>query len=208
MVTQEPDYVPSGVTGYVLRRRERGLLGATILVFVFPVTMLTLTSSSWATGNSGVGDMFYFLFILLIAIPTGISMLKERAAVKDQVLLAVDEGGVYLADPPRRIPWAEAAGLVAFSTWDDDAGDTGKWLARLVVVRPGEDCLPGAAERRLSGPDQWGAVVGLHDEKLKLGGLTAAVHAYAPGLPVWDAGEIKDKRVKSKGKRQVEGRAG
>jgi hypothetical protein len=43
----------------------------------------------------------------------------------------------------------------------------------------------------VSSPDQWGAVVDLHNEKLRLRQLAAAVHAYAPGLPVWDAGKIK-----------------
>jgi hypothetical protein len=58
-------------------------------------------------------------------------------------------------------------------------------------VRPGQDCLPGVAALSLSRPDQWGAVVDLHDEKLRLGELAAAVHTYAPGLPVWDAGEVR-----------------
>ena len=205
MVTQEPDYVPSGVTRYVLRRPQRGLLGATIFVFAFPATMLALTYLGWATGHTGVGDVIYFLLFLLIAIPVGISMLKERAAVRDHVLLAVDEGGVYLAGPPRRIPWREVAGLVAFRTWQDgEDGDGGKWLARLAVVRPGEDCLPGAVAWRQPGPDQWGAVADLHDEKVRLGALAAAVHTYAAGLPVWDAGQIKARRAKG----QVEGQAG
>jgi len=120
-------------------------------------------------------------------------MLKERAAVLDQVLMAVDEGGIYLADPPRRIPWREAAGLVAFRSWQDgDDGDGGKWLSRLVVVRPGQDCLPGAVALRVSSPDRWGLVVDLHDEKLRVGELATAVRTYAPGLPVWDAGKVRN----------------
>jgi hypothetical protein len=209
MVMQEPGYGPSGVTRYVLRRPQRGLLGATIFVFVFPASLLTLTYLGWATGHTGVGDVIYFLLFLLIAIPVGLGMLKERAAVKDQILLAVDEGGVYLAGPPRRIPWREAAGLVAFRAWQDgEDGDGGKWLARLVVVRPGEDCLPGAMARRRSSPDQWGAVVELHDEKVRIGELAAAVHTYAAGLPVWDAGQIKAKRAQGQLEGNVEGQAG
>jgi hypothetical protein len=205
MVTQEPDYVPSGVTRYALRRPQRGLLGATIFVFAFPVPFLTLSTLGWVTGYSSVAEVIYFGLFFLLAVACGISMLRERAAVKNQVLLAVDEGGVYLAGPPRRVPWREAAGLVAFRTWQDgEDGDAGKWLARLVVVRPGEDCLPGAVARRRSSPDQWGAVVELHDEKVRLGELAAAVHTYAAGLPVWDAGQIKAKRAKG----QVEGQVG
>ena len=44
----------------------------------------------------------------------------------------------------------------------------------------------------MSSPDQWGAVVDLHHEKLRLGKLATAVHAYAPGLPVVGAGKIRD----------------
>ena len=47
----------------------------------------------------------------------------------------------------------------------------------------------------------------LHDEKVRLGELSDAVHTYAPGLPVWDAGKIKGKADKIKGKNvRVEGR--
>jgi hypothetical protein len=63
------------------------------------------------------------------------------------------------------------------------AGDSGKWLRRLVVVRPGEDCLPGAVARRGSSPDQWGAVVDLHDEKLRIGEL-APQRVDLPGAEV------------------------
>jgi hypothetical protein len=44
---------------------------------------------------------------------------------------------------------------------------------------------------RVSSLARWGAVVDLHNEKLRLGQLAAAVHAYAPGMPVWDAGKVK-----------------
>ena len=35
------------------------------------------------------------------------------------------------------------------------------------------------------------AVVDLQEEKRRLGKPAVAVHAYAPGLPVWDAGKVK-----------------
>ena len=52
----------------------------------------------------------------------------------------------------------------------------------------------------LSSPDQCGVTVDLHDEKVRLGELSDAVHTYAPGLPVWDAGEIKSKNVGVEGR--------
>jgi hypothetical protein len=39
-------------------------------------------------------------------------------------------------------------------------------------------------------------VLDLHDEKLRLGELATAVHTYAPGLPVWDAGKVKVSKVR------------
>lgn len=192
VVQNPPEPVFPATTRYVLRRRERLLLSSTIFLFTLPAILLTLATVGYATGYSSVAEVIYFGLFLLLAVPCCISMLKERAAVLGQVLLAIEEGGIYLADPPRRIPWPEASGLVAFRTRpDSDDGDPGPWQSRLVVVRPGQDCLPGVAALSLSRPDQWGAVVDLHDEKLRLGELAAAVHTYAPGLPVWDAGEVR-----------------
>ena len=193
MVMQDsPEPVYLGTARYVLRRRERSWLGSIIFTCAFPASLLTLATIGYVTGVSSVAEVIYFGLFMLLAVPCGYWMWKERAEVAGQVLLTVDEGGVYLADPPRRIPWREVAGLVAFRVVGvGDDGDS-EWLSRLVVVRPGEDCLPGAAALRVSSPDRWGAVVALHSEKLRLGKLAAAVHAYAPGLPVWDAGKIRD----------------
>jgi hypothetical protein len=185
----EPGYLATA--GYVLRRRERFWLGTIIFVYAFPGSLLTLVTVGYLHGYPSVAEVIYFGLFFLLAVPCGFWMWKERAAVAGQVLLAVDEDGVYLADPPRRIPWSEVAGLVAFRVeGKDDAGDPA-WRPRLAVVRPGEDCLPGAVALRVSSPDRWGAVVDLHNEKLRLRKLAAAVRAYAPGLPVWDAGKIK-----------------
>ena len=187
--SREPDY--PATAGYVLRRRERFWLGSIIFVYAFPGSLLTLVTIGYATGYPSVAEVIYFGLFFLLAVPCGFWMWKERAAVAGQVLLAVDEGGVYLARPPRRIPWREVAGLVAFRTLGEgDAGDP-EWLSRLVVVRPGGDCLPGAVAPRVSSPDQWGAAVDLHNEKLRLRKLATAVHSYAPGLPIWDAGKIR-----------------
>ena len=185
----EPGYLAAA--GYVLRRRERFWLGAIIFVYAFPGSLLTLVTIGYLHGYPSVAEVIYFGLFFLLAVPVGFWMWQERAAVAGQVLLTVDEGGIYLAGPPRRIPWHEVAGLVAFRVVaEDDAGDL-VWRPRLVVVRPGADCLPGAVALRGSSADRWGAVVDLHNEKLRLRKLATAVHAYAPGLPVWDAGKIK-----------------
>jgi hypothetical protein len=192
MVVQDsPEPGNLATAGYVLRRRERSWLGAIIFVYAFPGSLLTLVTIGYMHGYPSVAEVIYFGLFFLLAVPCGFWMWKERAAVAGQVLLAVDEGGVHLADPSRRIPWGEVAGLVAFRAVGNGGDGDPEWLSRLVVVRPGGDCLPGAVALRVSSPDQWGAVVDLHNEKLGLGKLAAAVHAYAPGLPVWDAGKVK-----------------
>ena len=43
--------------------------------------------------------------------------------------------------------------------------------------------------------------VNLHDEKVRLDELSDAVHSYAPGLPVWDAGKIKTPNIVRQGER-------
>jgi hypothetical protein len=193
MVVQDPPGPGNLATaGYVLRRRERFWLGSIVFVYAFPGSLLTLVTIGYLNGYPSVAEVIYFGLFFLLAVPCGYWMWKERAAVAGQVLLAVDEGGVYLGGPPRRIPWREVAGLVAFrAVGEGDSGDP-EWLSRLVVVRPGEDCLPGAMALRVSSPDRWGAVVDLHNEKLRLRTLAAAAHAYAPGLPVWDAGKVRE----------------
>ena len=40
----------------------------------------------------------------------------------------------------------------------------------------------------------------LHDEKVRLSKLSDAVHTYALGLPVWDAGKVKSKDVGVEGR--------
>jgi hypothetical protein len=133
--------------------------------------------------------------------PGGIFVLRDRAATVGQVLMAVGAAGIYLTEPPQCIPWTEVAGLIVFRAWQDGAdGDSGKWLSQLAVVPNGGDFQPGAGARHLSGPDQRGVTVDLHDEKVRLRELSDAVHTYAPGLPVWDARKIKSKNVRVEGR--------
>jgi hypothetical protein len=97
-------------------------------VVILPCALLTVAAIGYATGHSSVAEVVYFLLFLLLAVPCALWMLRDRAAVSDQVLLAVDDAGVYLADPARRIPWPEVAGLVAFRTWQESDGEAGKWV--------------------------------------------------------------------------------
>ena len=113
--------------------------------------------------------------------------------------MAVGDAGIYLTEPPQCIPWPEVAELVVFRTWQDgDDADSRKWLSQMAVVPSGEDFQHGAGARRLSILDQCGVTVDLHDEKVRLGELSDAVHTYAPGLPVSDAGKIKNKNAGSR----------
>jgi hypothetical protein len=196
---REPDY--PGTIQYVLRRRDRFGFWAAIFLFALSAVLLTVATVSVATGYTSVAGVWDFLVFGLLIAGGGIFGLRDRAAIAGQVLMAVGDAGIYLAEPPRCIPWPEVAGLVVFRTWQDgDDGDSGKWLSRMAVVSSGEDCQPGAVARRLYSQDQCGVTVDLQDEKVRLGELSDAVHIYAPGVPVWDAGKIKSKNVRVEGR--------
>ena len=192
----EPDY--PGTIQYVLRRRDRSRFWTAIFLFALSAVLLTVATVSVATGYTPVWGVWDFLLFGLGMAAGGIAVLRDRAAIVGQVLMAVGDAGIYLAEPPRCIPWPEVAGLVVFRAWQggDDA-DSGEWHSQVAVVASGEDVQPGAGA---FSPDQCGATVDLHEEKVRLGKLSDAVHTYAPGLPVWDAGRIKSKDVRAGGR--------
>jgi hypothetical protein len=195
---REPGYPET--SRYVLRRRDRSEFWTVIFLFAVSAVLLAVATVSIATGYTGVAGVWDFLVFGLVMAAGGILMLRDRTAIVGQVLLAVGDAGIYLAEPPQCIPWPEVAGLVVFRTWQDGGdGDSGKWLSRLAVLPSGADFQFGAVAWRLSGPDRCGVTVDLHDEKVRLGELSDAVHTYAPGLPVWDAGKIKSKTVRIEG---------
>jgi len=196
---REPDY--PGTIQYVLRRRDRFGLWSTIFLFTLSAGLLAVATVSVATGYTSVAGVWDFLVFGLLIGAGGIFGLRDRAAIVGQVLMAVGDAGIYLTEPPQCIPWSEVTGLVVFRTWQDgDDGDSGKWLSQMAVLPSGEDFRPGAGAGRLPSPDQRGVTVDLRDEKVRLGELSDAVHIYAPGLPVWDAGKIKSKNVRVEGR--------
>ena len=196
---REPDY--PGTIQYVLRRRDRFGFWSTIFLFTLSAGLLAVATVSVATGYTSVAGVWDFLVFGLLIGAGGIFGLRDRAAIVGQVLMAVGDAGIYLTEPPQCIPWSEVTGLVVFRTWQDgDDGDSGKWLSQMAVLPSGEDFRPGAGAGRLPSPDQRGVTVDLRDEKVRLGELSDAVHIYAPGLPVWDAGKIKSKNVRVEGR--------
>jgi len=191
----EPYY--PGTVQYVLRRRDRFGFWTAIFLFALSAALLTAATVSVATGYTSVAGVWDFLVFWLLMAAGSILVLRDRTATVGQILMVIGDAGIYLAEPPRCIPWPEVAGLVVFRTWQDgDDADSGKWLSQMAVVPSGEDFQPGAVARRLSSLDLCGVTVDLHDEKVRLGELSDAVHTYAPGLPVWDAGKIKSKNAR------------
>src|SRR5215471_3299645 len=180
----ELDYL--GTIRYVLRRRDRSGFWTAIVLFAISAVLLTVATVSVATGYTPVWGVWDFLLFGLAMAACGIVMLRDRAAIAGQVLMAVGDAGIYLAEPPQCLPWSEVAGLVVFRAWQDgDDADSGEWLSQMAVVTSGEGFWPGAGAQGLFSPDQCGVTVDLHDEKARLGELSDAVHAYAPGVPVW-----------------------
>ena len=194
----EPDY--PGTIHYVLRRRERFGFWTAIFLFAFSAVLLTVATVSVATGYTSVAGVWDFLVFGLGMAAAGICVLRDRAAIAGQVLMAIGDAGIYVTEPPRCIPWSEVTGLVVFRTWQDGGdADSGEWRSRIAVVPSGGGFQPGADAQYLSGLDQCGVTVDLHDEKVRLGELSDAVHTYAPGLPVWDAGQITRMDVEVEG---------
>ena len=199
---REPDY--PGTIRYVLRRRDRSGFWTAIFLFAFSAALLTVATVSVATGNTPGAGVWDFLLFGLLAAACGIFELRDHAAILGQVLMAVGDAGIYLTEPPRCVPWSEVAGVVVFRIWQDgDDADSGEWLSQVAVVPSGGDFLPGAGAWCLPSPDQRGVTVDLHDDRVRLGELSDAVHTYAPGLPVWDAGKIKSKNVRVEGRQQT-----
>ena len=54
----------------------------------------------------------------------GVFVLQDRAAVVGQVLIAVGDADIYLAETAQCIPWPEVKGLVVFRTWQDGDDQT------------------------------------------------------------------------------------
>jgi len=195
---REPDY-PATIR-YVLRRRDRSGFWTAIFLFALSAVLLTVATVSVATGYTSVAGVWDFLVFGLLMAAGGIFGLRDRTAIAGQVLMAVGDAGISLAEPPQCIPWPEVAGLVVFRTWQDgDDADSGKWLSQLAVLPVGGDFQPGAVAGHLSSLDRRRVTVDLHDEKVRLRELSDAVHTYAPGLPVRDAGKIKSKNVRIEG---------
>lgn len=116
----------------------------------------------------------------------------DRARITGRVVLAVDDDGIYLNGPGRRIGWPEVAEVVLFSKLPPHGGEDGAWDHRVVVLKRKPDGgLPQPIARRPLDPSGWGEVVALCDSRLRLADLAAAVHAYAPNVPVWDAGGVR-----------------
>jgi len=200
--SREPDYL--GTIRYALRRRDRFGFWTAIVLFACSAALLTVATASVATGYTGVAGVWDFLAFGLLLAAGGVLMLRDRATQVGQVLIAIGDAGVYLTEPARCIPWPEVAALVMFRTWQDgDDGDSGKWLSQLAVLPVGEEIQPGAGAQRLPGPDQGAVLVDLHGEKVRIDALSEAVHTCAPGLPVWDAGKIKNDNVEGRGLRTL-----
>jgi hypothetical protein len=115
---------------------------------------------------------------------------QGRARMAGRVVLAVDDAGIYLNGPPRRIGWPRVAEVVLFSQPHGD--EAGNWDHRVVVLERGPDgSFPQPLARRPLDPSGWGQVVALCDARLRLADLATAVHEHAPNVPVWDAGGVR-----------------
>ncbi|MFG1812169.1 hypothetical protein ACGFIF_00270 [Kribbella sp. NPDC049174] len=111
---------------------------------------------------------------------------------QDDVLLSIDETGVYLGgDQPRTIPWRDVRGICRIERRDLNGEDAEAWYPYLVVLRYDDDALPRSS--KAWGPSkQWPGTYEILGRPLPYDDLVAAVARYAPHVQVTDRGRVPD----------------
>lgn len=188
-----PPYVAAGDGSYAVR-----LPRVPFYFWVVGAIMVTGPGSLVALAAGGGPDPLKAVlllggFSLLLLSPLAcLFWIRDqgRARMAGRVVLAVDDAGIYLNGPPRRIGWPRVAEVVLFSQPHGD--EAGNWDHRVVVLERGPDgSFPQPLARRPLDPSGWGQVVALCDARLRLADLATAVHEHAPNVPVWDAGGVR-----------------
>jgi len=208
---RNPAYVPIGACRYRLRQRPRQSrlawsaypAGGLLIVF-----LLVVRSSSSGTLGRIHHDLPAWLplaaVLLTLLVLMGWPLLMRydtapRAA--DPVLLAVDDGGIYLqvrdlhggyfTGQSERVGWPQVAEVVVFHVYNHSRAP-GRWEPRLIVVTRAAGGSPAEPSAQRPGhPWHWPQrteMANLSDTRLRLRRLAAAVHAYAPTVPVRDVG--------------------
>lgn len=128
--------------------------------------------------------------LLLVGAITALEESREEDV--DDVLLTVDDAGIYLGgEQPRTIPWAEVRGVCRLERHEvNDEGEE-TWEPRLVVMLLDDDALPRSTK-------SWGPSCpwpGSHEilaRSLPYDDLVTAIAQRAPHVHVTNRGRVED----------------
>ncbi|WP_328522384.1 hypothetical protein [Kribbella sp. NBC_00359] len=122
-----------------------------------------------------------------------ITALEERREADDEdVLLTVDDTGIYLGgEQPQTIPWSEVHGVCRVERHFDNGDGGESWHPYLIVLRYDDDALPRSS--KAWGPYRpWPGTFEVLGRPLPFDELAAAVRRCAPGVEVTDRGHVLD----------------
>ncbi|MFI7062687.1 hypothetical protein ACIBL3_17020 [Kribbella sp. NPDC050124] len=117
---------------------------------------------------------------------------ESREADDEDVLLTIDEAGIYLGgEQPRTIPWADVRGVCRIERHEVNP-DGGEWWAPyLVVLLHDDDPLPHNSKSW--GPSRpWPGTTEVLGRELPYDDLAKAVSHHAPNIQVTDRGRVQD----------------
>ena len=122
-----------------------------------------------------------------------ITALEERREADDEdVLLTVDDTGIYLGgEQPQAIPWSEVHGVCRVERHFDNGDGGESWHPYLIVLRYDDDALPRSS--KAWGPGRpWPGTFEILGRPLPFDELAAAVSRCAPAVTVTDRGRVLD----------------
>ncbi len=124
--------------------------------------------------------------LLVVGAITALEERREEDA--DDVLLTVDDAGIYLGgEQPRTIPWDEVRGVCRLERQESEE----TWEPRLVVMLVDEDALPRST--KAWGPScPWPGAHEILARSLPYDDLVTAIAQRAPHIHVTDRGRVED----------------
>jgi hypothetical protein len=141
----------------------------------------------------GGTPLIFAVGLPILLVVGAITALEERReSDNDDVLLTVDDSGIYLGgEHPRAIPWGQIRGVCRLERHEvNDEGDE-TWEPRLVVMLLDESALPRST--KAWGPScPWPGTHEILGRSLPYDELVTAVTQHAPHITVTNRGRITD----------------
>ena len=137
----------------------------------------------------GGTPLIFAVGLPILLVVGAITALEEsREEDVDDVLLTVDDAGIYLGgEQPRTIPWDEVRGVCRLERQESEE----MWEPRLVVMLVDEDALPRST--KAWGPScPWPGAHEILARSLPYDDLVTAIAQRAPHIHVTNRGRVED----------------